>query len=96
MISAGDSVTFRLPSAINDENAVTSYATGEYAYAVYCLSDATVTVYGGILTPDSGTPAAFTEPIAGVELSLSAGMTIYGKFRSISVTGTDAKILAYV
>lgn len=72
----------------------------EYAYAIYCLSDATVTVKGGVSTYKDieigDVVFEWSEEAEGTAIALSAGMTIYGRFREIAVTGTNAKVLAYI
>ena len=100
ILNAGQSVSFPARSITIEEEQITSVSnlTGEFSYAVYCLSDATVTITGSFIIDTgetSGTESIF-QVSSSESIALSAGMTIYGKFKSISVAGTGAKILAYV
>lgn len=95
LIKDGETAFFRLPASLDDADNPISYITGDHAYAIYCLADATVYVIGGIIVP-GGTDNVFEQPSTEVEVSLSAGMTIYGRFNRVRVAGTGAQVLAYV
>lgn len=101
-ITTDQTAVFPLARKADDEAGNGDYTISygsEYAYAIYCLSDATVTVKGGVSVYkniDSGVVIEWSEDASGTAIALSAGMTIYGRFREIAVTGTNAKVLAYI
>ena len=101
-ITTDQTAVFPLARKAVDETGNGDYTISygsEYAYAIYCLSDATVTVKGGVSVYkniDSGVVIEWSEDASGTAIALSAGMTIYGRFREIAVTGTNAKVLAYI